>query len=594
MGDEILNEMKQIDEAMNGTSTIFGQRINEISRKYKCECGHEFTIEKVPTGEEECPKCQSRKVKMQESIGDKGEGAEGEKPKKEGEVKTDLKTPPKDPAVKTDVKAGGTDNKPGAAKDTELNKADPSLSKDAAGVAPKNTEPVHQGPSSITKDKNKAEAGAPVLDGAKTSGQPAGTDAPAAAEDKTKKPGDPAIEQDKVKKVGESADPNLSKDNVKIAPDKETPVKQGEGSLDKDKNKGKATDPNLSKDNISKAGTETAETKPKGETHGAPALDATSKPANPSGTVHQNKGALEVDMNKAGAKAPALDGAKKVGEGKVPDLESANAEGIIQDLLEKHGLKEEHGPEHEIEQIAGTEEKGKCRNCGKSFPGECTCGKHGGEMDAEAGVAEEPKDKVVAAAAAVSVEAKPKDGALDLNAASGFSEDNWTKVDDVAACRDMGQDVYAKVDKAMILMATPEDDQKYEACEKYVRESYRDPLKVHGPEIGNDISRSENMSEAIRAEAEKLTEEPAKMAEASTSLKEIDAAWAKMSIEARKKALNSTGSDTSTRSASQPISQMGGSQQDVMEDWMRRHLRGEKESVDAEMQEAEKIIAGVR
>jgi hypothetical protein len=56
----------------------------------------------------------------------------------------------------------------------------------------------------------------------------------------------------------------------------------------------------------------------------------------------------------------------------------------------------------------------------------------------------------------------------------------------------------------------------------------------------------------------------------------IDAAWSKMSLAEKKAALKSTGSWADDEEAEKPISQMGGSQQDVMEDWVLQAKLGKK------------------
>lgn len=175
-------------------------------------------------------------------------------------------------------------------------------------------------------------------------------------------------------------DPNLNKDNMGKAPDNPGEVKQGAGSLDKDKNAGTAGDPNLAKDNVAKAGEKAGEPGKQGDSSinkdaGPSAKDPNlnkddvkkvgdiklkdSKDPNLSkenmgqeagsqAPVKQDKSALNVDQNKGKAGDPNLnkDDVAKVGEGKLPTNPAGEVDQkYINDLLEKHGLKEEAGKE---------------------------------------------------------------------------------------------------------------------------------------------------------------------------------------------------------------------------------------------------------
>lgn len=153
---------------------------------------------------------------------------------------------------------------------------------------------------------------------------------PCATDKNDKKAGDPNLGKEDIAKAGSStapvvaggqqkSDPNLSKDCIFKAPVNTAPVKQGDSSITKDKEGLDKSDPSLGKEGIAKAGNNAAPVVAKG----------------------------------GQKKDPNLDGENMAKEGKVPDVTKDNVDGIIKELLEKHGLGEGKLPDVTSDNIAG-------------------------------------------------------------------------------------------------------------------------------------------------------------------------------------------------------------------------------------------------
>ena len=261
-----------------------------------------------------------------------------QKPKEDGKLGLDKKDD-KQGAPKTNVAASDAPVKQGKGS-LDKGTADPNLSKDDLKQAGKDTAPVAQGASSITKDKNKAgEVGA-------------------------------ALAADKLHAGGAGKKPE-----IKPAPNKQAPVSQGDSSINKDKNKASAGSPPETKKVGEGIGLAPGSGGVRGKTPKErlelfikelraenAGQDETSKKdaadiekALKMLEAGKNKQAEQIlyDMDTAvrdeflryytndGKDKRANDAIRQalpewgIYEGKVPDVSKANIEGIIKDLLEK-------------------------------------------------------------------------------------------------------------------------------------------------------------------------------------------------------------------------------------------------------------------